>query len=129
MTLGQYIRKEREPYMTLRAFAKELDVSASYLSDIELDRRNASKKTIEKIAAHLGRICGGNPYQRYDYMLEMAELMTPERRCLKVLWQGMKVVHRDPVLQERALYAQTALYGELDAVMFGVTAVQSEDND
>ena len=129
MTLGEYIRQERGKRITLRAFAKELDVSASYLSDIELDRRNASKNTIEKIAAHLGRICGGNPYQRYDYMLEMAELMTPERRCLKALWQGMKVVHRDPVLQEWALKAQTALYGELDAAMFGVTAVQSEDND
>ena len=42
MKFGEYLankRKERE--MSLRMLAKELDVSPTYLSDVENNRRNA----------------------------------------------------------------------------------------
>ena len=119
LTLGQYIRNERINYMSLRSFAKELGVSASYLSDIERDRRNVNKAMIMRIAVSIGRTIGGGAHHRYDTMLRLSGLLTPERRCLKVLWQAMKVLTYDPIFQDWANWAYDSLYEELDIALYG----------
>ena len=44
------LRRERERNgVTLRAMAKQLGISAAYLSDIELGRRNLSSTMLEKL--------------------------------------------------------------------------------
>ncbi len=53
--LGAYIRKLRdERDLSLREFAKKLDVSAPFISDIELGRRHPSEEVLAKIAKVLG---------------------------------------------------------------------------
>lgn len=50
-TLGQRIRELREEKeVSLREFAAKLSVSAPFLSDIELGKRNPSQKVLENIA-------------------------------------------------------------------------------
>ena len=55
-TLGQKIRELREAKdISLREFAKKLgDLSAAFVSDVELGRRFPSDKVLSKIAHHLG---------------------------------------------------------------------------
>ena len=55
-TLGQKIRELREAKdVSLREFAKKLgDLSAAFVSDVELGRRFPSDKVLAKIAHHLG---------------------------------------------------------------------------
>lgn len=54
-TLGEKIRELRDDKdMSLRELAKKLDVSAAFLSDIELGRRFPSDKVLTKIAGILG---------------------------------------------------------------------------
>lgn len=105
-TLGQYIRAERENYMSLRAFAKELGVSASYLSDLELDRRRGNKALIMRLACTFKQVAGGSHHRRYDDMLDKAGLMTPERKCLLKLWESNIGVCSHSVF--------AALYGEIN---------------
>ncbi len=52
MTLGQYIRKlrEQDKDLSLREFARKIDCSAAFVSDIELGRRYPSEKVLAKIA-------------------------------------------------------------------------------
>ena len=53
-TLGQKIRELREAKdLSLRELARELEVSAAFLSDVELDRRNLSDKHLSKLAEAL----------------------------------------------------------------------------
>jgi transcriptional regulator with XRE-family HTH domain len=53
--LGAYIRQLRdERDLSLREFAKKLDVSAPFVSDIELGRRHPSEEVLAKIAQVLG---------------------------------------------------------------------------
>ncbi len=55
MNFGQYIRKLRdERDLSLREFAKRIDCSAAFLSDIELGRRYPSEEVQAKIAKALG---------------------------------------------------------------------------
>ncbi len=55
MTLGQKIRALREKKdLSLRDLAKILDVSAAFLSDIELGRRFPSEKVLSAMATALG---------------------------------------------------------------------------
>jgi transcriptional regulator with XRE-family HTH domain len=50
-TLGQFIRESRdEKDISLREFAKNLDFSPAFLSDIELGRRFPSNENLERIA-------------------------------------------------------------------------------
>jgi transcriptional regulator with XRE-family HTH domain len=50
-TLGEVIRELREQTdMSLRELARRIEVSAPFLSDIELSRRYPSKQNLEKIA-------------------------------------------------------------------------------
>ena len=54
-TLGQLIRELREQKdLSLREFAEKLGVSAPFLSDIELGKRNPSNKVLSRIAQMLG---------------------------------------------------------------------------
>ena len=53
--LGAYIRKLRdERDLSLREFAKKLDLSAPFISDIELGRRHPSEEVLAKVAKVLG---------------------------------------------------------------------------
>jgi transcriptional regulator with XRE-family HTH domain len=54
-TLGDRIRQLREEKdLSLRDLAKELKISAPFLSDVELGRRHPSSEVLAKIAARLG---------------------------------------------------------------------------
>lgn len=53
-TLGDVIREARIPKGSLRAYAKKLDITPSYLSDIENDRRVPAEDVLRKIAELLG---------------------------------------------------------------------------
>ncbi len=53
--LGAHIRQLRdERDLSLREFAKKLDVSAPFISDVELGRRHPSEEVLAKIAQVLG---------------------------------------------------------------------------
>jgi len=54
-TLGERIRELREAEdKSLRELAREVDVSAAFVSDIELGKRYPSDAVLEKIASILG---------------------------------------------------------------------------
>jgi transcriptional regulator with XRE-family HTH domain len=54
LTLGEYIRESREKNdFSLREFAKRIECSAAFLSDIELNRRNPSDSLFSRIAKEL----------------------------------------------------------------------------
>lgn len=58
-TLGQRIRELREAQdRSVRELARKLDVSAAFLSDVELGRRYPSDKVLAKIAQVLGTSLG-----------------------------------------------------------------------
>ena len=51
MTLGEFIRQQRNDMkVSLRSFARQLDISPPFLSDIELDRRSPSGEVLERVA-------------------------------------------------------------------------------
>ena len=53
--IGAYIRQRREARkISLRDLATRLDLSPSYISDIELGRRYPSEEVLKKIAVALG---------------------------------------------------------------------------
>jgi transcriptional regulator with XRE-family HTH domain len=53
--LGAYMRRRRDELdVSLREFAKRLDCSTAFISDIELGRRNPSEKVLADIARVLG---------------------------------------------------------------------------
>ena len=53
--MGQHIRDLREQKdISLRELAKRLDVSAAFMSDVELGRRFPSREILTKIAKALG---------------------------------------------------------------------------
>jgi transcriptional regulator with XRE-family HTH domain len=53
--LGPFMRKRRDELdLSLREFAKRLDCSAAFISDIELGRRHPSEKVLAEIARVLG---------------------------------------------------------------------------
>lgn len=55
MKLGQFIRKLREEKdISLREFADKLDLTPSFISDVELGRRNPGEKVLESIASFFG---------------------------------------------------------------------------
>jgi transcriptional regulator with XRE-family HTH domain len=49
-SLGDLIREARTPKGSLRDFAKRLDITPSYLSDIENDRRIPAEEVLRRIA-------------------------------------------------------------------------------
>ncbi len=52
-SLGDLIREARTPKGSLRDFAKKLDITPSYLSDIENDRRIPAEEVLGRIAEQL----------------------------------------------------------------------------
>lgn len=49
-TFGQFLRQRREELgLTVRGFAKDIDMMPSYLSDVEKGNRRAPMKCLEKI--------------------------------------------------------------------------------
>lgn len=55
MSFGQYLKyKRNERGITLRAFAEQVGVAASYISDIEKGNRNPPEKYFDKIIEVLG---------------------------------------------------------------------------
>ena len=52
--IGPYIRRRRDELdISLREFAKKLDCSPAFISDIELGRRHPSDKVLIEMARHL----------------------------------------------------------------------------
>jgi transcriptional regulator with XRE-family HTH domain len=55
MSLGKYLRELRDKRdLSLREFAKKLECSAAFLSDVELGRRYPSEKVLRDMARILG---------------------------------------------------------------------------
>jgi transcriptional regulator with XRE-family HTH domain len=53
-TLGEHIRELREKQdRSVRELAKEIKVSAAFLSDVELGRRHPSEEVLERLASVL----------------------------------------------------------------------------
>ena len=72
-TLGEYIRELREKNdLSLREFAKRLNLSAPFVSDIELGRRYPSEDVLEKIAEILG--ISPKELRSYDTRVPVSEL-------------------------------------------------------
>ena len=72
-TLGEYIRELREKNdLSLREFAKRLNLSAPFVSDIELGRRYPSEDVLEKIAKTLG--VSTEELRSYDTRVPISEL-------------------------------------------------------
>ena len=73
-TLGQRIRELRGANdLSLREFAKKLgDLSAAFLSDVELGRRFPSEKVLAKMAAVLG--VSEEDLRSHDNRMPMEEL-------------------------------------------------------
>lgn len=72
-TLGQRIRELREEHdLSLREFAKRLDLSAAFLSDVELGRRYPSEKILAEIALILGTSV--DELRNYDTRIPVEDL-------------------------------------------------------
>ena len=90
-TIGQYIRLSREHIgITLIEFAMRLNLSKSYVSDVERDNRTVTAKRL----AHMAYVIADDPYYGrtdtqerwlciYHIMLERANLMSPSLKALK----------------------------------------------
>ena len=54
-SLGEYIKRKREEMdYSLREFARKVEITATFLSDIEKGTRHPSDKVLQKIARELG---------------------------------------------------------------------------
>jgi transcriptional regulator with XRE-family HTH domain len=71
-TLGEFIRKKRDDLdISLRELARRLDVSAPFISDVELGRRNPSDDILSKIATEFKiRL---EELKRFDHRESLAE--------------------------------------------------------
>ncbi len=65
-TLGEFIREKREASgLSLRELARRVDITAPFLSDIELGRRAPAEKNLALIAKELGVTLA--EIQEYDH--------------------------------------------------------------
>jgi transcriptional regulator with XRE-family HTH domain len=65
-TLGEFIREKREAAgLSLRELARRVEITAPFLSDIELGRRAPAEKNLALIAKELGIPLG--EIQQYDH--------------------------------------------------------------
>jgi len=72
-TLGEYLRERRElKDISVRELARQLDVSAAFLSDVELGRRHPSEEVLGRLATLLGTSTGD--LRKYDARPPMQEL-------------------------------------------------------
>jgi len=71
-TLGEFIRKKRDDLdISLRELARRLDVSAPFISDVELGRRNPSDDILSKIATEFKIPL--EELKRFDHRESLAE--------------------------------------------------------
>lgn len=72
-TLGEYIRELREKQDTsVRELARQLKVSAAFLSDVELGRRHPSDEVLGRLASSLGTTT--EELRKYDARPPVQEL-------------------------------------------------------
>jgi transcriptional regulator with XRE-family HTH domain len=72
-TLGEYIRELREKIdISVRELARQVNVSAAFLSDVELGRRHPSDEVMERLADCLGSTL--EELQKYDARPPVQEL-------------------------------------------------------
>jgi transcriptional regulator with XRE-family HTH domain len=72
-TLGEFIRELREKKdISVRELARQLKVSAAFLSDVELGRRHPSDEVMERLADCLGATL--EDLQKYDARPPVQEL-------------------------------------------------------
>jgi transcriptional regulator with XRE-family HTH domain len=111
MTLGERIRERRlELGITLREFARRVDVSAPYLTDLEAGRRNPGPEVLARIAGALQLPAADlealdtrlSPEVRrwFETQPEVARLLrtlstTPRKRREEVLRRLRKMVDED----------------------------------
>jgi transcriptional regulator with XRE-family HTH domain len=115
-TFGQMIRSLREEKYTLREAARQMGISASYLSDIERGNRSCSDAMLVKLADLLNF--------DYEELLLASGKLSDERWCLIRVLVGVMNYHinRDDVIKEVRLalggkwlddgYLQTWLHGK-----------------
>ena len=129
MELGEYIRSERTKHgsVSLRLFAKTVGISASYMSDVELGRRKASKEMVQRIARALFITVPGDHYERYEKMLSKAGLLTPERQCLLELQAASKIGGIIDLHSSTKQKIYEALYGELNEII--LYGIEEKSND
>lgn len=114
--LGKYIREQREPFISLRGFAKQMNISASYLSDIELGKRSVSKAMVLRLCVGLGRVVDGDIYdihRSYNEMLRLSGHLSRERVWLLTFVAEAADADVD-VLETLVRSTYEALYEELD---------------
>jgi transcriptional regulator with XRE-family HTH domain len=71
--LGERIRELRDRKdLSVRELAKKIDVSAAFLSDVELGRRHPSDDVLKQIASHLGTTL--NELKKHDSRPPVEEL-------------------------------------------------------
>lgn len=119
---GEQIREDRlEVGVSLRQLAKDIGISASYLSDVEKERRKITRDMATRITAALFKHSKDEGYRdRYDWLLAHAGCEISERWCLKELFELSIVncsTNKHLYRQRQTIY--DALYGELDRVILG----------
>jgi transcriptional regulator with XRE-family HTH domain len=120
MALGDYIRNQRLPHVSMRQLARDIGVSASYLSDVENDRRKISYQMAMRIAVALHKYVGGQVHHAFDVVLMLAGLLTAERDCLCRLWEMSGGDYpKNTTLYNYRGEIYEALYGELDRYING----------
>jgi transcriptional regulator with XRE-family HTH domain len=72
-TLGEYLRELRaKKDVSVRELARQLDVSAAFLSDVELGRRHPSDDMLRRLADSLGTTT--EDLKKYDARAPVQEL-------------------------------------------------------
>ncbi len=118
MGVGKFIRAKRQPFVSMRKLAKDIGISASYLSDVETNKRKISRIMAMRVTAGLFRYTGGAVHTTFDTILMLSGLLTAERECLTRLYKMALGQNRTSLsLQLNGIYE--ALYGELDCYVCG----------
>lgn len=116
MTAGEYVRNKRT--VSLRQLAKEIGISASYLSDVERDNRKINIKMAARIAKALQTTPGG-VWNVYDELLELSGLMTPERKVLIMLYAECFGDTSETPVNTYLSHIAVALYNDIEALISG----------
>ena len=101
---------------------KEIGVSASYLSDVERDRRTISREMAIRITRAFYDTIGGDYRDMYDALLGRAGLASPERICLLMLngvFNEYKKMEQNYLEWSYHDEIERGLYGDLDKAIYG----------
>ncbi len=116
---GERIRAYRGD-VTLRQLARDIGISAQYLSDVEHDNRKITFKMAIRIAAALFKYNGQVIYHQFDLILRAARLYTSERDCLLRLFEKSAGDYpKNTTLHRYRFEIYIGLYGELDEAITG----------